>query len=415
MEHRLIEQFMDRSIHSMDTQRINRSQVDLTKSLVITEVAEKSIASKLELRSGDYLRLVDGEPASTIDFNVMGVEPERRVFEFYKPGQHELLRLTYDGAPLGLELAPLDETVIQSYNWRYGDPDELIALWKKHRDQPIIQLVQKWARKKVLFLETKMPSFINQVFLLSEREVLITGIGLYESDQYEAGIHYIDRFFREYSQNWTVDYTAIALYYLALEYRRHNHVEDAIEIMTSAYGHCPLKRVGNRLKLMGGSVDERSQESPWIHKQFPMDYELAALDGSGAVKLSDTLSNLEDHQLHIVCSLGTYRSNGPYDDFMQRFIHIHRHFYPFLNGLHVITAGDRNPHWLDHEKLAKSRQLPVSLLNDPDGSLMEALEATGSPEIFFLDKNGAVVSTQDFSNEIQLWTLLWERMKMVAA
>lgn len=413
MENRLLEQLMDRSIHSTDTKRINRSQVDLTKSMVITDVAKNSIASHLGLNKGDYLRLIDGEPASKIDFNRLGVEPERRTFEFFKPQQNELLRLTYDCAPLGLELAPTDEAVIQSYNWYSGDPNELIALWKKHRDQPIIQLVQKWVRKKVLYWERRMPSFINQVFLLNEREVLISGIGLYESDQYEAGIQYVDRFLKDYSHNWTADYTAIALYYMALEYKRLGQSDDAIEIMTSAYSHCPLKRIGNRLKFIGGVVEEEGHVSPWMNQTFPFDYELLTLNNPNTVKLSDSLNDLEDHQLHVVCSLGPYRSNGPYDEFMQRFIAVHRHFHPFFKGLHVITAGDRNPHWLDHEKLAISRKLPVSVLNDPDGSVMGALESTSSPELFYLDKNGVVISTQDLNSEIELWALLSNRMKLM--
>ncbi len=408
----LLSPLLDHSIHSTATRRVNKSQVKLANGMVISDLADHSPASALGLEAGDYLLLVDGEPACNIDFNLLGVEPERRTFEFYKTKSYEKLIVKFDGLPLGIKLGVSDETLVSNYNWYRGEPEDLVKLWQNHRDGAIKQLVQKWIRKKVLFWERKVPSVISRILLLDEREILFTGVGLYEDDQFDAGIHYVQRYLQQYSHRWTTEYTAIALYYMALEHIRRGDEETGIETMETAYEYCNLDRIGNRLGLLGGELIEDRATARLQGERFPIDYELKSLDGKKVESLGRRLSGLQAHQLMAVCSLGPYRSNAPYDTFMQRFIHLHRHFPRVFAGLHVITGGDHNKHWLRHEKLAIERDLPITVLTDPDQSVMAALESTTSPDLFFLDKDGIVVSTIDLENELDVWQLLWQRMNI---
>ncbi|GEM_PF-4491518 len=75
-------------------------------------------------------------------------------------------------------------------------------------------------------------------------------------------------------------------------------------------------------------------------KALPVDHGLPVLGASGQeVSFSRTLKRMGAGQLLTVCTLGSYRGNGPYNDFMDRCHWFTETLGERLHELHVITSN----------------------------------------------------------------------------
>ena len=96
----------------------------------------------------------------------------------------------------------------------------------------------------------------------------------------------------------------------------------------------------------------------------------------------------------LVCLLGTYRSNGPYGEFLQRWLNFATWFVPFLQGLHVITMEPKRfqgGEWhYQLEETARNAACPFALLFDERGDAHVPLAPDRSPLIFALDRRGTI-------------------------
>lgn len=152
-------------------------------------------------------------------------------------------------------------------------------------------------------------------------------------------------------------------------------------------------RIAEALERLSGS---RPVQPPvWLGKRFPRGYRLPPLERRGEqAGLQETLHAMPDGKLLMICLLVSYRGNGPYNEFMTKFIHCATHFGDWIHGLHVISEnkdrpGDRD-YYFEAEDDAKRLGLPINLLYDENGSLSGAIEPSGSPFILMVDKKGTI-------------------------
>src|SRR6185295_5781571 len=106
-------------------------------------------------------------------------------------------------------------------------------------------------------------------------------------------------------------------------------------------------------------------------------------------------------ELFAVCLLATYRGNGPYNDFMMRYLNFARWFAPFLKGLHVVTMERERPkdrpHYLRGEDAVVEAGLPLERLLE-DGELTAVVEQAGSPFVVLLDRDKCVLAEGELSS-----------------
>ena len=109
-----------------------------------------------------------------------------------------------------------------------------------------------------------------------------------------------------------------------------------------------------------------------------------------------------------MCLLASYRGNGPYEDFMRRYLHFARWFSRFLPGLHVVTMEKERyvdrPHYFRAEDEVRAASLPMELLLE-DGGLSAAVGQTGSPFIVLLDRARRVRYEGELTS-VDMWDTL---------
>lgn len=401
---------LEKSVQNITRKTFSESQVDLNKALQVSKVAAKSPAALLGIEPGDYLLKVDQEHALNFDFSEVATWGGVKPFQFFSKSKSELLSFSSDGVPLGINYQKTAVGIAQAYNWWSGEPDDLIDLWERYEDETLLKLVESWSKKKVLSLEQKLPSALSRIFLLNPRELLITGIAFYENEQYDAGLYYIMRFVEEHMHGWTSNWHGLSYYYLALESLRQEQTEEAIELMQDAYSYWPIDRIKRRLQLLGVEQKEMHQTGRWVDQKFPVQYKLSDIKQAEKTSLQQTLDEMEPHQLLAVCSLGPYRSNGPYDSFMNAFVRYQQYFANILYGMHVLTANEYNTDWLDNEQLAFAKGRPLRVLLDEESQVAQELASSASPEIYLLDKDAKVIAYWDWDDEVAFWDLMIKRI-----
>jgi len=418
--------FFDIKTDAMETQTPLQGLVDRTitdvrkalqlkspktdKALIIQKIAPNSPASLLGLTSGDFLlSLNDGDGVSCDKFE-QAIEEGPFTYCFYLASNRQLLTFRSNGIPLGIVVQQQTASIIKNYSWLSGKADDIYEIWKRYEDQAITQLVETWSEKgRFKWENRKIPRFLRRVFGLTPLEKLFAGIGFYEAGSHEIGIDFIEEYLNDHIYDYTVNYGAVAMHYIALEYRRCGDTQKSVELMEEAYEYCSLDRIANKLKMYNGKLVARNQSKEWLGKKFPIDYSLPIYEQAGECRLSETLGTLQAHQVLVICLLGPYRSNGPYDEFMNAFIRCQRYFDNIIAGLHVCTSAESNTHWLKHENIARKKGLPFHVLHDEDDTVSEAVDTSLSTDIYILDKDGIVVSASKLNSEIELWALIEAR------
>ena len=183
--------------------------------------------------------------------------------------------------------------------------------------------------------------------------------------------------------------------------------EEAIEMMENAYDYHNNPRIKAHLEELlkdeGGTIEENTN---WVGKKFPFNYVLPTESGDRHIALEDRLKDLTDREFLIVCALGSYRSNGPYDSFMQKFLILQTHFKQIFKQLDVITANKRQRNWKYTERQAIEAGLPVTVLIDQDNEVFDATFETCSPSIFTLNHQGIIIYHGRYTSELDMWQVV---------
>jgi hypothetical protein len=366
----------------------------LASCLAVEKIATQCVAAHAGVGKGDLLAFVDGGPASRLRPKLYEQRSSKRLYSFYSTARSEAVELATTGIEIGVELALTSDAIRARYKPEQGDPSALEKLWQNRQYPSLLELSAASLKHKE---NAGTPA------------LLFEGIGLWETGHHDEGLQRVNRFFTEFGRNWTMQFATIALHYMALEKLRKGQRDEAIAQLKRAFEHYAIDQTADALKELTG-VRPPMNVPKWVGRKFPADYALPILEGgSGSVSLQATLGAMDKEKLLVVCLLASYRSNGPYGDFLQRWLNYATWFRPFLHGLHVITMESKRYEdraW--HYKLeddARAAGLPFELLLDASGEATMALSPEGSPFVLVLDCAANIVNEGDLGS-VELWDTL---------
>ena len=361
----------------------------LARCLQVKQVEKGSLADKILLIPGDLLVSINGQSAGLLSPKLWRSPAKIREYIFFSPSSRERIELTAPGIDPGFELRRTEELIKAAYKPETGDAEPLLELWeagawstlaylsaaalqKGHRDSPILPLY---------------------------------GAALCETGQVQEGMKAVVRYLTKFARNWTTEYRGLAFYYLGLEKARAGDLESGAQILTEAFADLPVDRIAGALANFG-----KPRPTPavfWAGKTAPGDYELQTLEGEKkTITMSEALLGLKDGQVLLLCLLSSYRANGPYNEFMNRYRTFVRDFKPFLGPLHVITEikeryPDR-PHYFETEDKMRADSIPFELLFDPQGDLRGLYQPRVSPFVMAIDPRGRILCEGEMEG-VEMW------------
>jgi hypothetical protein len=418
-----LQQFIPAQI--LDTQRTPADgPASKSNLLIVSKVAPVSIAGHLGLRPDDLLETVDGNPAALVDFDLLRPPRESATYRFFLPSRRESLVVKTTCCPLGANLRADSPTLSRLFREGRTGMEALSQLWEAREWQLLRDAVAPWAVEKKVGI---VGWFLGARSEKPEHSpmTLMDGAALYELGDYEQGMDRIHDF-HTVERKWTTDFHAIARYYQARELLREDGPEiryykaesldraaarqQGIELLREARSYCAFDTITRELEKETGEAASPAGEEPAELGRFPLNYDFPRIEAGGRESLLEHKYNMQPEQLLIVCVLGRYRANGPYDSFMRRYHRLAQTMTPWISGLHVITEKsdrdfDDRPHWFVHEDIARAASVPFSILWDANCDVAPAVDATGYPFIMVLSKSAQVLCDGDF-DDVQLWNML---------
>ena len=356
-----------------------RAAPPLARCLEVRKVEPGSLAERILLVPGDLLVSMNGQSAGLLSPKLWKSTATLREYIFYSPQTRERIELTTTGIDPGCELRRTPELIKASYKPETRDPEPLLELWEAGGFASLLELsgaaLQKGAKDSPL-----LP---------------LHGAALYETGQIDEAVKVLTLYMREYVRGWTTDYRGVATFYLGLHKASQGDMETAGQVLALAYADLPQERIADAIANLG--LPRPSPEVVWAGRSAPGDYELQTLEGDAkTITMSEALLDLADGRLLLLCLLSSYRGNGPYDEFMQRYLTLVRDFKPFVGPLHVVTSvRDRypdRPYYFEAEDKARQARAPFELLFDPEGYVSALYGPRVSPFVLALDNRGTILS-----------------------
>jgi hypothetical protein len=383
----------------------------LDSCLTVEEVAPVSVAAEAGVRAEDLLVDVDDKPA--LDFDQLIDTKTRHQYRFFRPSAEEWLVLTTTGVPVGIELGISTEALVARAGSLGSDWSDLTTLWER-RDWRALERAARRTCKPSLYI--RLAAFFLRHSFKRSPGLLMLGAALYEQGQRGRAMPMIRDYYENLEQDWTMGFMAVARYYLGLDALEKDDKETALNYLREAYEYWELELIAVRIEEITRASFPRAK-SQWEGKPFPCSYTLPREDGRGTVSLAASLDKLKAHQVLVVCLLGVYRVNGPYNFFLKHYIRLARHFAEFLPELHVISESTQEEKsrtkesrevletWIGVEDRAREAGVPFVILHDEAEEIGEALESPGSPHILALDSRGVIVHDGDLE-DVKFWKML---------
>lgn len=356
-----------------------RADPPLARCLEVKNVEPGSLAHKIMLAPGDLLVSMNGQSAGVLSPKLWKSSAKMREYIFYSPQSRERIELTTTGIDLGCDLKRTTELIKASYKPESRDPEPLLELWEAGAWAALLELSAAALKKG------------------SENSPLLVlyGAALYETAQFDRAVDLLRVYMRDYVRGWTTHYRGIASFYLGLDLGRKGEKDKVAEVLAMAYEDFPADRIANAIVNLG--APRPVPAIMWEGQDAPGDYELEALEGGGkTITMSEALNGMAQGHILLLCLLSSYRGNGPYNEFMERYLTLVRDFKPFVGPLHIFTeVKDRypdRPHYFEAEDKARAAKAPFELLFDPSGNVSAMYGPRVSPFILALDQRGLVLT-----------------------
>lgn len=369
-----------------------RADPPRARCLEVKEVGLGSLAEKILLSPGDLLVSMNGQSAGVLSPNLWRMSAKVREYIFYSPQSRERIELTTTGVDLGCDLKRTTEMIQATYKPEVFDPDPLMELWEAGAWPVLLPLATAAVRK------TGENSPLYPIY----------GAALYETGKKSEAVAVMRTYLEKHARGWTVNYRGIATFYMGLAKAGEGDLNTAGQVLAMAYADLPADRVANAVAELG--LPRPSKAVVWAGKTAPGDYELETLEGpKKTVTMSEALLGLTDGHVLLLCLLSSYRANGPYNEFMQRYLTLIRDFTPFVGPLHVITeVKDRypdRPHYFETEDKVRAKGAPFELLFDPPGDVSAMYGPRVSPLVLTLNNRGLIL-TEGQLEGIDIWRAL---------
>jgi hypothetical protein len=347
---------------------------------IVTRIAGHGVAARAGVARKDFLAAVDGQPAARVGSRLYLASAPQRSYTFYSRPRHERIELVVTGVDIGVRVEPTTPAVRASYKPEELDPSALEILWAGRDFEALERLT---AGTMAGGRQRDTPA------------LLFHGAALYETGRREPGLAEVREYLAQHARKWTLNFSGIARYYLALEARRRGNGAEAASALQSAWECSPSDRMAELIEKETGARPLRPP-SRWLQRRFPKyAYTSFEVDEPRVVSLAQALEAMHNDRLLAVCLLASYRSNGPYADFLMRWRNYATYLRDFFSGLHVLTSRrERHPgreYHYQREAEVRTLELPFHLLHEHDEAVTRAVVPPGSPAIFLLDRTGTVV------------------------
>jgi hypothetical protein len=387
-----LDDFVRRHILSLTSERAPMPRP--AQCMIVTRVAPGSIAARAGISPKDFLAQMDGEPASKLVPELYVFHAPKHTYVFYARSRHESVVLVTDGIDIGVELAFTPDAIRASYDPKAPNYKALESLWEA-RDHKTLETL---AGDTLARGARDSPALVYK------------GAALYEAGRHDEAMPLIHEYVQQFASHWTMNFTAVGLYYLGQDAIRQGQSEKGLGLLQTAFDYNSFDRIALAIEKQTGA---RPAAAPprFKGKRFPINYDLPLLESAppGRVSLFQTLTEMPPEKWLILCLLDGYRGNGPYNAFMLRYLGWGEHFAPFFHDLHVITEKHERPvqypQYFRAEDQARKARLPFSLLHDERGLLSAAIEPSGSPHMLVLERSGTIVYEGEMESA-DLWGLL---------
>lgn len=359
------------------------------RCLEVKKVEKGSLADRVLLSRGDLLVSINGMSAGTLSPKLWRSPAKIREYIWYSPASRERIELTSTGIDPGCELRRTPEMIKATYKPESRDNEPLLELWEAGAWETLAALAGAVLQKGA----PDTPA------------LGLFGAALCETGQVDEGRKLVTRYLQEFARGWTTDFRGVCLYYLGLQHAERGDPGRAVPLLMAAWEDTNAERVARALVDLG-----QPRPGPlvrWAGQTAPGDYELPALEAeSRTVTMSEALLGQGEGQVLLLCLLSSYRGNGPYEQFMQRYRGFARDFRPFVAGLHVVTEvreryADR-PYYFETEDRLRAEAVPFELLFDPEGSTRSMYQPTVSPFVLALDSRGRILSEGEMDG-LEMW------------
>ena len=363
---------------------------------IVTKVAARGVAGQAGVSAKDFLVATAGQPAAQMESRLYTLRAKEKNYTFYARQRHELIDLSVSGIDIGVLVELTTPAIRAAYNPKNMDPTALETLWAGRDFEALEQLSA--ASLKVSGDNRASPA------------LLFHGAALYESGRIAPGMQEIAEYLAQHAQKWTMNFSGVARYYAARDLERMGREKDAEQMFASAWEYNASERMAELIEKATGKGPAKPP-LPWLQKRFPVEYEYSTFDVEKPepVSLRAALDGLSSDRLLAVCLLASYRSNGPYADFLLRWLNYATYFKDYFAGLHVLTVTtERHPgreYHYQREAAVRELDLPFHLLHEQDARVTQTIEPPGSPAIFLLDRAGTVVF-QGHLDSVEVWDLL---------
>ncbi|MGE3808688.1 MAG: hypothetical protein AB7K24_28820 [Gemmataceae bacterium] len=383
---------------------------DEAKCLRVERVSPHGPAGQHDVLAGDLLVSVDGFPGFECGLHMQAGPKAPTRYEFWSQTRRELLQLEVTGVDIGVTLKPTLVSIVGRYQPHDGDPEDLLELWQAGEWQPLRELCRRT-------LGTERIGGFLGLFGGEERPrrdvnhpaLLFLGAAEWELGNPGLGFELVMHFQEHFARFWTMNYHAVTAYYLGQALMTKDPNRGLAMMLEGFHMDASLTRIADHIETLG--MPRPVTSTPWQGKSFPLRYDLPALDEAGnpTHALDAALAALDDKQLLIVCLLATYRGNGPYDDFQNRYKHLSKHLGTALPMLHVITATNQRradrPHWYQAEDRNRKEGVPFHVLLEKNEAITRAIEPHGAPWILLLDARGTI-RYEGLLDSVDLWDVL---------
>ncbi len=396
--------------------------VDLAECGMVTTVVPGSPAERLGVIAGDILIAVNGIPAGDLggSLHQTGLAPTQLEFRTVRRGH---LSVETTGVEPGFEFSPTPEAIMAD-RIGFDDAGNFRRLWDLDEKSRLWTLCLRSAAatgsSKVAKHMDSTPDEVLEMFdrgWLPNDDLCLLYLGglLLEAGE-PRGVELVSKFINKGMDSYTQDHHIVASYYLAIADAEAPTPDDAIAALEALHRRSGFDRIASTLRRLGGNPCETTSPGR-VGMRFPIPYDLQVLGERRTISLVETLAGMHPHQLHVVCMMGPYRSNGPYHDALFGYQNLAQHLPEFVTGLHVLTSKDGRPDrwtrgWLGQEQAVRDEGLPIDVLFDEDDEVIEAVGSTGAPDFLMLDCEGIIQLDGSFAEGV--WTALQRLLRQSA-
>ena len=389
-------EFIDKHLRHVQKRR-SRGPKGRESCLLVTRVAERSIAARAGIERGDLIVSVAGIAANEVNWNALASEGGEFDLVFFSPAAREEREARVTAVPLGVETTASDEFVMATAATELFRPAWLMRFWESGDFKKLLRISESDLKGRGWRANNRE----------NNPSLVMHGAALFELGKEAAGFEEISEYAEHYMQNWTTDFASIAYYYHAIAADREGDRSRAIDLLYEAWQQSPSDRTAATYKAWTG--ERLEPKALWQGKPFFCEYRLPVIaGGSGVLSFEDALCELEIEEMHTVCLLGGYRANGPYASFVCDWIRVALTLPDHFKSLHVITESDAAPEYeelLEPETWAIQNGVACTVLHDASGRVGKAAMCAHSPFVVVVDSQGCVL-VDGHLDEITIWGAL---------